>query len=36
MEQLLGVDRSALAELHSGLIILGPLMASAAAAFLPS
>jgi hypothetical protein len=35
LEQLLGVDRSAFAELQSGLVILGPLLASAAAAFLP-
>jgi hypothetical protein len=35
LEQLLGVDRSALADLQSGLIILGPLLASAAAAFIP-
>lgn len=35
LEQLLGVDRSLLAELQSGLVILGPLLASAAAAFLP-
>jgi hypothetical protein len=34
-EQLLGVDRSAFAELGSGLVILGPLLASAAVAFLP-
>lgn len=35
LEQLLGVDRSGFAELQSGLIILGPVLASAAAAFLP-
>ena len=35
LEQLLGVDRSGFGELQSGLIILGPLLASAAAAFLP-
>lgn len=35
LEQLLGVDRSAFGELQSGLIILGPLLASADAAFLP-
>jgi hypothetical protein len=35
LEQLLGVDRSAFAELQSGLIILGPVLAGAAAAFLP-
>lgn len=36
LEQLLGVDRSAFAELQSGLVILGPLLASAAAVFLPN
>jgi hypothetical protein len=35
LEQLLGADRSAFGELQSGLIILGPLLASAAATFLP-
>jgi hypothetical protein len=35
LEQLLGVDRGVFAELQSGLVILGPLLASAAAAFLP-
>ena len=35
LEQLLGVDRGIFAELQSGLVILGPLLASAAAAFLP-
>jgi hypothetical protein len=35
LEQLLGVDRSILADLQTGLAILGPLIASAAAAFLP-
>jgi hypothetical protein len=33
--QLLGVDRSITADLQTGLAILGPLIASAAAAFLP-
>jgi hypothetical protein len=35
LEQLLGVDRSLFGELQSGLVILGPVLASAAAAFLP-
>jgi len=35
LEQLLGVDRSMVADLQTGLAILGPLIASAAAAFLP-
>jgi hypothetical protein len=35
MEQLLGVDRSIAADLQTGLVILGPLIASAATAFLP-
>ena len=35
LEQLLGVDRSVVADLQTGLAILGPLIASAAAAFLP-
>jgi len=35
LEQLLGVDRSTVADLQTGLAILGPLIASAAAAFLP-
>jgi hypothetical protein len=35
MEQLLGVDRSTAADLQTGLVILGPLIASAATAFLP-
>lgn len=35
LEQLLGIDRSAVADLQTGLIILGPLLASAAATFLP-
>lgn len=35
LEQLLGVDRSVAADLQTGLAILGPLIASAAAAFLP-
>jgi hypothetical protein len=34
LEQLLGVDRGVLADLQTGLAILGPLLASAAAAFL--
>jgi hypothetical protein len=33
--QLLGMDRSVVADLQTGLAILGPLIASAAAAFLP-
>ena len=33
--QLLGADRSVVADLQTGLAILGPLIASAAAAFLP-
>ena len=36
LEQLLGVDRSVFADLQTGLVILGPLLASAAAAFLSS
>jgi hypothetical protein len=35
LEQLLGVDHSIVADLQTGLAILGPLIASAAAAFLP-
>lgn len=35
LEQLLGLDRSVAADLQTGLTILGPLIASAAAAFLP-
>jgi len=35
LERLLGVDRSIVADLQTGLAILGPLIASAAAAFLP-
>jgi hypothetical protein len=34
LEQLLGVDRGVVADLQTGLAILGPLVASAAAAFL--
>jgi len=34
LEQLLGADRGVIADLQTGLIILGPLLASAAAAFL--
>jgi hypothetical protein len=34
LEQLLGVDRSVAADLQTGLVILGPLLASAATAFL--
>jgi hypothetical protein len=34
LEQLLGVDRPAIADLQTGLAILGPLLASAAAAFV--
>lgn len=34
LEQLLGVDRGVIADLQTGLVILGPLLASAAAAFL--
>jgi hypothetical protein len=34
LEQLLGVDRGVVADLQSGLAILGPLLAGAAAAFL--
>jgi putative Ca2+/H+ antiporter (TMEM165/GDT1 family) len=34
LEQLLGVDRGVIADLQTGLAILGPLLASAAAAFL--
>lgn len=33
--QLLGADRSIVADLQTGLAILGPLIASAATAFLP-
>jgi hypothetical protein len=35
IEQILGADRSVLADLQTGLAILAPLIASAAAAFLP-
>ena len=35
LEQLLGVARSIVADLQTGLAILSPLIASAAAAFLP-
>src|SRR6266487_3344266 len=35
LEQLLGVDRSIVADLQTGLVILGPLIASAAATLLP-
>jgi hypothetical protein len=35
LEQILGVDRNVLADLQTGLAILAPLLASAAAAFLP-
>lgn len=35
LEQLLGMDRSTVADLQTGLAILGPLLASAAATFLP-
>jgi hypothetical protein len=35
LEQLLGVDRGLFAELQSGPLMLGPLLGSAAAAFLP-
>jgi hypothetical protein len=35
LEQLLGADRSIATDLQAGLAILGPLIASAAAAFLP-
>lgn len=35
LEQLLGADRSPLADLQTGLAILGPLLVSAAAAFIP-
>jgi hypothetical protein len=35
LEQLLGADRGVPADLQAGLVILGPLIASAAAAFLP-
>jgi hypothetical protein len=35
LEQLLGADRSLAAELQTGLAVLGPLIASAATAFLP-
>jgi hypothetical protein len=35
LEQLLGIDRSAFADLQTGLVILGPLLASAATTFLP-
>jgi hypothetical protein len=34
LEQLLGADRGVFADLQAGLVILGPLLASAAAAFL--
>jgi hypothetical protein len=34
LEQLLGVDRGVVADLQTGLAILGPLLASAGAAFL--
>jgi hypothetical protein len=34
LEQLLGVDRGVFADLQTGLAILGPLLASAATAFL--
>jgi hypothetical protein len=34
LEQLLGIDRGVVADLQTGLTILGPLLASAAAAFL--
>lgn len=35
LEQILGANRNVLADLQTGLAILGPLLASAAAAFLP-
>jgi hypothetical protein len=35
LEQLLGLDRGLLAELQTGVIVLGPLLASAGAVFLP-
>jgi len=35
LEQLLGMDRTVMGDLQTGLVILGPLFASAAAAFLP-
>lgn len=35
LEQLLGADRGIFTDLQAGLVILGPLIASAAAAFLP-
>lgn len=35
LEQILGADRSVLADMQTGLAILGPLLAGAAAAFLP-
>jgi hypothetical protein len=35
LEQLLGVDRSIAVDFQTGLVILGPLIASAATAFLP-
>jgi hypothetical protein len=35
LEQLLGADRGVAAGLQAGMVILGPLIASAAAAFLP-
>jgi hypothetical protein len=35
LEQILGVDRSVLGDLQTGVAILAPLLASAAAAFLP-
>jgi hypothetical protein len=34
LEELLGIDRGVIADLQTGLTILGPLLASAAAAFL--
>jgi hypothetical protein len=36
LEQLLGMDRSVFADLQTGLVILGPLLAGAATAFLSS
>ena len=35
LEQLLGIDRGLLADLQTGVIVLGPLLASAGAVFLP-
>jgi hypothetical protein len=35
LEQILGTNRSVLSDLQTGLAILGPLLAGAAAAFLP-